>query len=789
MAQSFKIDSKLRALLDSLRERIRRYVVVDSLLAIAAVVLGAFWIGLALDYGPVLLGGTEMPRTARAILLFIVSATVIGTAVKLLFGRLARPLPDDSLALLVERHHPQLGGRLVTTVQLGQSNRQGDAHDETLLKRVHDEATEEIDGVDPSRVFSWEPIIRKAYVAVPLLLASIAFLVVSPQAFGRAAGRLTLLSNDPWPRRANLEMVGVELPQIGAAEDDSAPSQLVAFEDRVVRLPRGSSGTLRIRAAAIEAEVPVVCTVYYRLDDGTRGQSNMRRIGRVVDGYQSFVIDGPPLASLSDSLTFSIHGLDDRLDNYCIEAVPPPAITAMEVSVRYPEYLRNANLSSDDFDLNTEYQAGLRLREGSDVVLTATSSVPLGDSDVVIRNDSGDERRVQLTHNEDRYQGQISLADFNRSTAIRIVPRDQDGISAQAPYRYFLGVISDEPPEIDVRLKGIGSAVTPIAKIPLELKTSDDYAVSTLDVSVAIVPSEEKEVRSDEEIEANNSIATQPLDWDRDGNSEANIDLRDLAASGDLQELTPDDVINVFAEATDGYDLGKRHQTRSELFRLQVVTPDKLLALLERRELGLRARLEQTIDETRNLRDSLSLLRRRSFDVTNDAESDQDNEASNELDEDVTRARQVRLLRVQQSGLQANKTSEELSGIAASLDDLLLEMTNNRVDSADRRERIGTGVRDPLRSTVDGPLQQLRKQIKAIEASIDSPAEASQKTMMAVATAEDVLLRLTAVLEKMLDLESYNEILDQVRDLIEAQEGLIDETKKEQKKRVLDLFK
>jgi hypothetical protein len=51
-----------------------------------------------------------------------------------------------------------------------------------------------------------------------------------------------------------------------------------------------------------------------------------------------------------------------------------------------------------------------------------------------------------------------------------------------------------------------------------------------------------------------------------------------------------------------------------------------------------------------------------------------------------------------------------------------------------------------------------------------------------------VILQLTAILDKMLDLESYNEILDMVRELIDNQDDLIDETKKEQKRRVLDLF-
>ncbi len=786
MGTQLSLDPKLRHLIDSLRQRIRRYVVVDSLLAIATVVLAAFWIGLALDYGPVLMGGTEMPPLARLILLIVVAVILLVIVTRLLIGRLRRPLPDDSLALLLERQHPHLGGRLVTTVQLNQSGRVHDSHAEELLKQVHKQATQAVDEVDTSRVFSWQPIVRKSMIVAPLLLASLILLIFSPAAFGRAAGRLTLLSNDPWPRRAKLEMIGVELPVITATDEEALAPEMVEFDEHVIRLPRGSSGTLRIRAKADDAEVPVVCTVYYRSDDGTRGQSNMRRIGRVVDGYQSFVLDGPPLAGLSDSISLSVRGLDARLDDFRIEAVTPPAITNMNISVRYPDYLRPEGAS--EFDLETGYQAGLRLREGSDVVLTATSSVPLGDTDVVLRNDAGEFQRVELIPSEDRRQGQIVLDNFTASTAVRIVPRDQQGISAQSPYRYFLGVVTDETPEVQMRLLGIGTAVTAIAKIPLEVVAKDDYGIESLEVSVTQLAKEDEaaaiegQAKSDaaetSPVEANGVDLA--LKWDRDGNAKIEIDLRDLVSEQRMPELVPGGAIHVFAEANDGYDLGQSHLTRSELYRLEIVTPEKLLALLERRELGLRTRLEQTIDETRNLRDTLDLLRRRGFDAAADAESDEG---------DSTRAAQVRLLRVQQTGLQTNKTTEELTGIAASLDDLLQEMINNRVDSADRRERIGVGVRDPLKSIVSGPLQRLKDQIRAIEQSIETPPEASAKTKEAVQTAEDVLLQLTAVLEKMLDLESYNEILDMVRELIDDQNELLDETKAEQKKRVLDLFK
>ena len=48
---------------------------------------------------------------------------------------------------------------------------------------------------------------------------------------------------------------------------------------------------------------------------------------------------------------------------------------------------------------------------------------------------------------------------------------------------------------------------------------------------------------------------------------------------------------------------------------------------------------------------------------------------------------------------------------------------------------------------------------------------------------------LEAVREKMLDIEDFNQLLDRVRHLITEQEQLLDETKKVQKKSVLDLLK
>jgi hypothetical protein len=60
----------------------------------------------------------------------------------------------------------------------------------------------------------------------------------------------------------------------------------------------------------------------------------------------------------------------------------------------------------------------------------------------------------------------------------------------------------------------------------------------------------------------------------------------------------------------------------------------------------------------------------------------------------------------------------------------------------------------------------------------------------------DSITRLARVLDvldgiksNMLDIESFNEIVDLVRSLLEDQEGILSETEKQQKARILDLLK
>ena len=54
---------------------------------------------------------------------------------------------------------------------------------------------------------------------------------------------------------------------------------------------------------------------------------------------------------------------------------------------------------------------------------------------------------------------------------------DTDGIKSREPTVLTLLAVADEPPQLAVRLAGIGTAITPAARLPLAGAISDDYGI------------------------------------------------------------------------------------------------------------------------------------------------------------------------------------------------------------------------------------------------------------------------------------------------------------------------
>ena len=82
-----------------------------------------------------------------------------------------------------------------------------------------------------------------------------------------------------------------------------------------------------------------------------------------------------------------------------------------------------------------------------------------------------------------------------------------------------------------------------------------------------------------------------------------------------------------------------------------------------------------------------------------------------------------------------------------------------------------------------GAITLLRSYLTSAEPS------AEEQSIVVLESADEIIVAMEAVLDKMLELEDYAELVNIVRQLIEQQENLQQQTEEEQKANVLDLLK
>jgi hypothetical protein len=355
-----------------------------------------------------------------------------------------------------------------------------------------------------------------------------------------------------------------------------------------------------------------------------------------------------------------------------------------------------------------------------------------------------------------------------------------------------LAVVRDEVPQVAVRLAGIGTAITPDAVLPLNGKITDDYGLDRAWYEYQV---------------DSGASATRPLAQLPAGESElTNLDQFDTrfvdeATGKRALELRPGQRLTLSLQAADRFDLSDEPRAgSSQRFVLDVVTTSELLALLERRELQLRQRYEAIYEK---VTDTRNLLARVEFEETPAADtgkepalSESDSSAGQgETDKPTNepnaaaeqRALARRRLRVAGSLQNVIQSADEVSGVAEAFDDLHDQLTNNRIDIPDLKSRLREQIAQPMHRIGGERMPQLAARLELVEEHLQDEA-AAPELARAIALADEVLVEMRQVLDRMLELETYNEVLDLLRGIITDQEEINRRTKERQKERLRSLF-
>ena len=346
--------------------------------------------------------------------------------------------------------------------------------------------------------------------------------------------------------------------------------------------------------------------------------------------------------------------------------------------------------------------AGLmQLPRGTQITILAEANKPLVSVQVDDVADDGDvaptTHRLELAeeHGAPQTSFQFSVPRLDADKTLLFTLRDSDGIRSREAVRLALGAVADEPPQVNVQLKGIGTAITPQARLPAAGEISDDYGVARVwfDFHVDETPAREQPF----------AVAA---------NGQEQLAVADALEVGPL-ELQPKQKLHWAVQAADACALeGGPNVGSSQRYVLDVVTPEQLRAMLEARELTLRRRFETIVEELTDTRNMLAGIEMRPAAATGAPREEAGGRAGRKRagrrrrrgHEPAASSTASRALQVERVLQNSQRSSHETLQVAVAFDEIREEMINNRVDTEELKTRLKDGVADPLQAHRRDPL-------------------------------------------------------------------------------------
>ncbi len=732
-----ELPHEVQRTLRSVRRHIRGYVWLEGLAKLAILLSIAFWIGMLFDWW------LEPGPRVRAVVLIGMAMVALVVLYRTLLRRMLVRISDSSLSLLLERRFSHLNDHLQTTVHLASSKGKLQNEHPEFIRRTQEEAEAALKKVRLGSLFDRRSLVRVVVIAFGLAGSIGLFAILANESFGFWLERVRL-SPEPWPRRVHLLVVG--FPE----DDQGERHQKIAREDDLELLVRAD--------VTGEFVVPNEVEIRFRLKDGRRGRDTMIRVGNAVPGRDKFQLFRYPWKRVTDDMVFDVVGGDDRVRNLHLRVVDRPELLAMELACDYPAYLQRPSR-------RLPITGGMQIPEGTRLTLFATSTKPLVEFSARRAQEQQDEKIVFAEG-----PSQSLLFPYGTLVADEVLlvdATDVDGIGCRQPYRVSLSVVPDELPQVAIRLSGIGAAITPDAVIPLAGVITDDYGLERIwfEYQVGESPTEEQ---SFAEQPAGRSMV-RPLE---------RFDTRaqdgDAETSRDRLALEPGQTLFLTVMASDQYDLSDMPRVgRSQRFALQVVTPSQLLAEIERREMVLRQRFQATHEK---LTDTRNLLARIKFE-------DPPGEAASAAGPPARRR-----LRIAGSLQNITQSTHEILGIAEGFDDIVAQLENNRIQNTDLKIRLKNDIGLPLHRIGETGMPRLEKQLQLVQKHLETEPAGPNALKQALLQADKLLVEMQQVLDRMLELETYNEVVTLLRGILADQEKVNRETKTRRKQQLESLL-
>lgn len=715
--------------LDRLRRRARAGIWIEAL-----GVLSLFAIAFAVPSFV-----TDRGLRLEWIYRFVLLASFLFVVVRVVRRRLLAPLTvalsDEEMALAVERRAPEMKQALISSLQFDRELRDATkVVDSAELKaRVVAQVREQVAAIPFGRAIDAGRIRRFGGAIALGVLFFGGWFLLSSSTLGLWARRNLLLSNVDWPRYTSLVFADV------AADG--------------VRLPQGDALTVRL---VVEGPVPDQVFLDYEFRGGERGTEPMSRTG---EREFAWTID----AVLADA-QLRAQGGDSLPIDLVVTVVERPRIDGLGIRVTYPDYMER------EPDTVPATEGEVRLPRGAKLSIEGRSQKPLDEAFLLF----GNEQKQALERSAD---GTGFRGDFApvASGLLVIDVVDRDRLGSGTPPKVLLRVGDDKSPTLDFRLRGIGSSITAHARIPGDLKVKDDFGLRSIAASVRVTvettgdvePGAEKKKPVEEPFAPAEAIFGSALERSAlRYETTASVDCKQWNPVPDENSaenrIRPGMLVSLRFGAKDNFGPGDPHEGFGETMTFRVVTRDKLVEELRRRQVEQRQELQRMLDEETT---ALSEVR----------ELPNPKQAGDR--QKLVEARLKALARQQQA------LGRRVAFVGETYQRILWEYENNRLIEANKVREIETKITEPLARLAKEAFPATSRQVEAFGATAEEQARAS-----AVDGYTAIQRTITAVLKEMEQAESLAALLEELRNVIKIEDSAIQDVEKRVKDRETDLF-
>lgn len=412
-----------------------------------------------------------------------------------------------------------------------------------------------------------------------------------------------------------------------------------------------------------------------------------------------------------------------------LQIVESPLITRAIVTVAPPEY---TGFGEQRIPLSG---SAVTLPANSDVTISLSSSKGLVSSSLLEEESSIAMTKVRDSEFETRLH-------LDRSHQFRVHVVDRDGLTLADDFAIELTARPDRPPEISATYHGVSSGITRQARVPIRIEGEDDYGIerTEFEISVAGKSSREKVTAIREDVTSTDE--------------EAVFDVS-------TYHLEPGTKCSVQIVGTD--HLGQAGT--SEKLEFEIITPEELMMRMAAQETTLRERFEQVVSELREAQRAVA-----------------------EMDHDSMKGGPARRLACDRAMAIVRKGSGETESIALGFANIIEEFSNNQMGSADILERLGNGIRLPMNRLCENAFPRTIADLEKLSSTSETPNYTAPRDA-SLLSLNDTLFQCEQILRGMSKLESFNELVSNLKGIIDEEQKLRDNIQKARKEKALDLLK